>query len=131
VRTSLERYGYQVCTAGSGAEAIKDWSDRINEIDLLITDVVMPDGVSGWELARQLQTRKPVLKILYMSGYTSSMTTIESGGIMTGTSLFLQKPFKPKKLAEAVRTCLEQNPPAVSTSSPAGPSPAGRVRLFT
>jgi PAS domain S-box-containing protein len=129
VRTSLERYGYQVRTAASGAEAIKDWAERLNEIDLLITDVVMPDGVSGWELARQLQIRKPVLKILYMSGYTSSMTAIESGAVRTGKSLFLQKPFKPKKLAEAVRVCLEEIPLAVPPYVGGG-LPTGGVRLF-
>jgi signal transduction histidine kinase/FixJ family two-component response regulator len=109
VCTSLERYGYQVRTASSGAEALKEWSERLNEIDLLLTDVVMPDGVSGWELAKQLQVRKPLLKIVYMSGYNPSMTAMEPGHAI-GRNLFLQKPFKPKKLAEVVRACLEEAP---------------------
>jgi signal transduction histidine kinase/DNA-binding response OmpR family regulator len=130
VRTSLERYGYRVCTANSGAEALQQWSERLNEIDLLITDVVMPEGVSGWDVARQLQARNPSLRILYMSGYTSSMSAIESGAVSTGTSLFLQKPFKPKKLAEAVRTCLEGTPPNLAPSFPPGLAASDRVRLF-
>jgi DNA-binding NtrC family response regulator len=77
-----------------------------------------------------MQALKPKLKILYMSGYTSSMSAIESGAIMTGTSLFLQKPFKPKKLAEAVRTCLEETTFTGTSPSPTAASPAGRVRLF-
>jgi len=107
VRTSLQRYGYKVRTAASGAEALKEWSEHLNDIDLLITDVVMPDGVSGWELAKQLQSKKPRLKIVYMSGYNSSMTVMESGPVIGEGNVFLPKPFKPQKLAEVVRACLE------------------------
>jgi two-component system cell cycle sensor histidine kinase/response regulator CckA len=107
VRASLERYGYGVRTAASGAEALSEWSERLNDIDLLITDVVMPDGVSGWDLASQLQARKPGLKVVYMSGYNANMTVMESGPVIGKGNLFLQKPFKPQKLAEVVRACLE------------------------
>ncbi len=117
VCTSLQRYGYQVRTAGSGAEALKEWSQRLGEIDLLLTDVVMPDGVSGWELARRLQASKPLLKVVYMSGYNSSMTAMKSGAAIAGRSLFLQKPFKPKKLAEVVRACLEEAQPPIGPLS--------------
>ena len=107
VRTTLQRYGYRVCTATSGAEALKVWSDSLDEIDLLITDVVMPDGVSGWELAKEMQSRKPELKVVYMSGYTSSMTVMESREAVTESDYFLQKPFNSQKLAEVVRACLD------------------------
>jgi signal transduction histidine kinase len=130
VRTSLERYGYRVCTANSGLDAVRQWSERLNEIDLLITDVIMPDGVSGWELARQMQSRKPGLRILYMSGYASSISAIESGAVLTGRSMFLQKPFKPKKLAEAVRTCLEETPVTLTQSSQPGSAVTRSVRLY-
>jgi two-component system cell cycle sensor histidine kinase/response regulator CckA len=110
VSTSLQRYGYQVRTAESGADALKEWSEKLNDIDLLITDVVMPDGVSGWELAKQFQTKKPRLKTVYMSGYSSNLTVMESGPVIGNGSLFLQKPFKPQKLAEVVRACLESVP---------------------
>lgn len=117
VCTSLQRYGYQVRTAGSGAETLKEWSQRLGEIDLLLTDVVMPDNVSGWELARRLQASKPLLKVVYMSGYNSSMTAMKSGAAIAGRNLFLQKPFKPKKLAEVVRACLEEAQPPIGPLS--------------
>jgi len=118
VRTSLQRYGYRVRTAASGAEALKEWSEHLNEIDLLITDVVMPDGVSGWELARQLQTKKPRLKIVYMSGYNPNMTAMESGPVLGNGAVFLEKPFKPQKLAEVVRACLEGTPQSANLPVP-------------
>ena len=121
VQSSLECYGYHVRTSNSGAAAIKDWSDRLDEIDLLITDVVMPDGASGWELARRLQARKPLLKTLYMSGYSTTMTAMDSVPATLNRNTFLQKPFRPKKLAELVRACLEesqQRPGPLSASLP-------------
>ena len=102
-------------TAESGADALKEWAEHLNDIDLLITDVVMPDGVSGWELAKQFQAKKPQLKTVYMSGYNSNMTVMESGPVIGNGSLFLQKPFKPQKLAEVVRACLEGPPPTAET----------------
>ena len=125
VRTSLERYGYQVRTAGSGVEALKEWSDRLNEIDLLITDVVMPDGVSGWELARRMQAKKPLLKTLYMRGYSTSMSAMDSVPATLNRNEFLQKPFKPKWLAELVRACLEEPPQSPCAFPPTGPARLG------
>jgi two-component system, cell cycle sensor histidine kinase and response regulator CckA len=116
VRTSLQRYGYQVRTAASGADALKEWTEHLNDIDLLITDVVMPDGVSGWELAKKFQAKKPRLKTVYMSGYNANMTVMEAGPVIGPGSLFLQKPFRPQKLAEVVRACLEG---AAPTAEPA------------
>jgi CheY-like chemotaxis protein len=108
VCNSLKRYGYHIHSAMSGAEAIKEWSGRMDQIDLLLTDVVMPDGVSGWELARELQSRKPTLKVIYMSGYNTNMTVMQPGAVITNGSRFLQKPFKPQKLAEVLRACLDE-----------------------
>ncbi|MFO1477471.1 MAG: response regulator [Verrucomicrobiota bacterium] len=110
VGTALKRYGYKVRTATSGAEALKECRKGLDAIDLLITDVVMPDGVSGWDLAKQLRERKPDLKIIYMSGYNSDMTEMESGPVIGEGNHFLQKPFNPQKLAEVVRACLEGTP---------------------
>ena len=110
VCTALQRYGYHVLTAGSGADALREWTRHLDDIDLLVTDVVMPDGVSGWDLGRQFLARKPGLKIVYMSGYNANMTVMEAGPALADGSLFLQKPFKPQQLAEVVRACLEGTP---------------------
>ncbi len=111
VRTALQQHGYQVCTANSGAEALNSWAGNVDEIDLLITDVVMPNGISGLELAQKLQARKPQLKIVYMSGYNTGMTEKKSGAVVGEGTHFLQKPFNSEKLAEMVRACLDGMPP--------------------
>ena len=123
VRTALQRYGYQVHTANSGAEALKAWLNGVQEIDLLITDVVMPEGVSGWELAQQLKARKPQLKTVFMSGYNANMTAMEPEQALGSRSHFLQKPFNPQKLAEVVRACLDGEPPSPD-SAPTSPGQA-------
>ena len=104
----LRRQGYQVHTAPSGAEALGAWAGRLDEIQLLITDIVMPDGLSGWELAKELQSVKPSLKVIYMSGYNTEMA---GGKPVTENVWFLEKPFQPQRLIEAVRDCLDEVPP--------------------
>lgn len=117
VCASLARYGYKIHAAASGAEAMNEWSARLADIDVLITDVVMPDGVSGWELARRMQTHKPDLRIVFISGYHADMTAMGFDPASTDRSIFLHKPFKPQELAEVVRTCLDSNLPGVSSKA--------------
>lgn len=105
VCTVLRNRGYQVHAAGSGLEALNNWSRRLNEIDLLLTDVVMPDGVAGWELARELRNKKPSLKVIFMSGYSSDLASQKEAGDLDIP--FLQKPFGPDKLADTVRQTLQ------------------------
>lgn len=101
----LQRYGYRVITAISGVDALKVWPDYAAEIDLLLTDMVMPDGVSGRELATRLQTEKPELKVLFSSGYSTDL--VGQGSILEDGHNFLPKPYNPEKLAQVVRTCLD------------------------
>ena len=105
VCTVLRNRGYRVHAAGSGLEALNNWSRRLGEIDLLLTDVVMPDGVAGWELARELRSKKPALKVIYMSGYSTDLASQKEAGSLDIP--FLQKPFGPDKLAELVRQTLQ------------------------
>jgi nitrogen-specific signal transduction histidine kinase/FixJ family two-component response regulator len=105
VRTVLQRQGYRVFTASSGVEALQNWSQRLDQIDLLLTDLVMPDGLTGWELAKQLQGEKPDLKAIYMSGYSSEINGHDS--VMAKDVHFLPKPFGPRVLTDAVRGCLD------------------------
>jgi FixJ family two-component response regulator len=74
-------------------------------IQLLLTDLVMPEGISGRDLAATLQADQPQLKVIYMSGYPGDVAgrglTLREGGN------FLQKPFSPIKLAELVRAVLD------------------------
>ncbi len=99
---TLQRYGYRVFMENSGALAIDSWSSRLDQIDLLLTDIVMPDGISGWELATKLQARKPHLKAIYMSGHDTDINNRDKN------IRLLAKPFSPEQLAETVRTCLDE-----------------------
>ena len=106
VRTILQRQGYKVFTAASGVEALQAWSQRLDQIDLLLTDLVMPEGLTGWELARQLQTEKPGLKAIYMSGYSQEINRPDA--VVGRNVRFLAKPFGARILMEAVRSCLDE-----------------------
>jgi len=75
-----------------------------NRVDLLLTDVVMP-GISGRDLARQMSSYRPELKILFISGYTDN--AIVSKGMLDPGIWFLQKPFTPAALAAKVREILD------------------------
>jgi two-component system, cell cycle sensor histidine kinase and response regulator CckA len=106
VRETLSRHGYRILDAGDPVEARRKSETHKGNIQLLITDVVMPK-VNGRELAIQLTRRRPDMKVLYMSGYTQNV--VLNSGIAHGEVPFLQKPFTPQQLAEKVREVLEQN----------------------
>ena len=103
-QTILRRLGYTVLAAENGQQALQLWEEHNGEVDLLLTDVIMP-LMSGSELAHELRGRKPNLKVLFMSGYTDDM--IASHGVMTGETQFLQKPFTSEKLGRTVRDVLD------------------------
>ena len=98
----LEDAGYKVLDAEQSAEAFKMWEKHENEIDLLLTDMMLPGGMTGRELALQLQQLKPNLKVIYTTGY--SMDIVETKGEEVS---FLQKPYPPEILMRTVRTCLD------------------------
>lgn len=100
----LRRAGYTVITAGSGPEALKMVADNMPRIDLLLTDMVMPDGMSGRQLAEQLDKQRPGLKVLYTSGYSSELHDT-SFRLRKGLQ-FLPKPYDAQTLCAAVNRCL-------------------------
>jgi len=101
---TLQANGYHVLDAAGAAQArhLADGWDR--KIDLLITDVVMPDA-SGNDLARALLRSRPDMKVLYISGYGES--AIERRGVRRTRVAFLAKPFSPAALAAKAREVLE------------------------
>jgi PAS domain S-box-containing protein len=101
----LHEYGYEVRIASNGVEALKVWKDHRDKIDLLLTDVVMPEEISGVHLADRLKAEKQGLKVIYTSGY--SMELLHEGFQSRANVNFLPKPYHPIKLAETVRTCLD------------------------
>jgi two-component system cell cycle sensor histidine kinase/response regulator CckA len=108
--TLLERHGYRVHSAHSGAAALKIWPDLRNTIDLLITDMVMPDGVGGLELSKRLRSDKPALKVIHCSGYTDEMLGPDLR--LRSDPYFLEKPFDLHVFLKRVRDCLDDAPVA-------------------
>ncbi len=98
----LCRQGYEVLPTKSGAEALRIWEEHQGNIDLLFTDMVMPDGVSGAELAARLLEKKPTLKVIYCSGYSADLVGMNLE-VKEGVN-FLQKPFTINGLLRIVET---------------------------
>jgi signal transduction histidine kinase/CheY-like chemotaxis protein len=101
----LEFCGYKIYQAESGPAAIKVWEAHRDEIKLLLTDMVMPGGMSGRQLAEQLQKENPRLKVIYTSGYSPGMAGKDIA-LLEGFN-FLAKPYPPSKLAQVVRESLD------------------------
>jgi two-component system cell cycle sensor histidine kinase/response regulator CckA len=107
VRETLESRGYRVLEAGNGADALTLAAAHSDPIHLVITDVVMP-GLNGHELVQQLQSARPGLKVLYLSGYAQD--AFPSTAAADSQKTFLQKPFTLQSLSRKVREIL--GPPA-------------------
>jgi two-component system, cell cycle sensor histidine kinase and response regulator CckA len=107
-RMALAQKGYSVIVAASPEDAEKAVEKNGAEIHLLLTDITLP-GMSGHELAKQLTSRRPKMRVLFMSGYTYNV--IAQGGMLNDGVAFLQKPFTPSTLAEKVREALDRAVP--------------------
>jgi len=104
VQEILEECGYRVLRASSGAEALRLNEETLEPIQLLITDVVMPE-MSGPDLASRLSTLRPTMRVLYMSGYTDDEVLTRKG--LPENSAFIQKPFTPDQFLCKVRETLD------------------------
>lgn len=105
VAVALQSFGYSVLTASDGRAAIQVYANRKTDIDLVVTDVVMPE-MSGRVLAETLTATNPRQKILFLSGYTDD--AVVRHGILQAHVAFLQKPFTPDALARKVREVIDQ-----------------------
>jgi two-component system cell cycle sensor histidine kinase/response regulator CckA len=108
-REALETSGYRVIEARNGVEALAVAAAHAGGIDLLVTDVVMPQ-MGGGELAERLRAERPGVRVLFMSGYTDD--DVVRQGISEAGSAFLQKPFMLSALARKVRELLDAGPSA-------------------
>ncbi|MDB6095123.1 MAG: multi-sensor hybrid histidine kinase [Verrucomicrobia bacterium] len=101
----LKKQGYRVLQAESGIDALEVWKWHGSRIQLLLTDMVMPDGLTGIELAAKLRVEKPQLKVIFTSAYSREMMgRISAPGEVVH---FLQKPYRSERLSDLVRQVLD------------------------
>jgi CheY-like chemotaxis protein len=101
----LEQSGYTVLTASNGDDALEVWKEHGAQVELLLTDLVMPGGMGGQALARRLQRDNPRVKILYMTGYSPEIAGKEMS--IEDAENFLAKPFTQEAILSKIRGCLE------------------------
>ena len=105
--TILKRYGYTVYPVSNGEAALASFRAHRNEIQVLLTDLGLPD-TRGAELAARLLAERPDLKVLYMSGYAPG--AIFNQGLLNPEDALIQKPFTPEMLAKRIRKLLSADP---------------------
>jgi PAS domain S-box-containing protein len=106
-RRVLERYGYTIWEASTAREAREVWRSHREEVALLLTDIVMPEGVTGRDLAEELRKDRPGLKVVFMSGYSAEVVGKDTEFFRRTRSRFVQKPCSPGTLVQTVRQCLD------------------------
>lgn len=109
VRQTLIRYGYTILSTTKPEEAVRISREHAGEIDLLLTDVVMPQ-MNGRELATTIAALRPGITCVFMSGYSNQV--ISENGVMDKSLHFIQKPFLPAELAQLIRRALSSSTPA-------------------
>jgi len=105
VRKALSQLGYRILEAPTGVKALEVWQANRDEISLLLTDLVMPDGMSGLDLTQRLLQENPKLKVIYMSGYSAEVVGRDFP--FAEEVNFLTKPFPAQKLAQTIRDRLD------------------------
>jgi len=101
----LQPLGYRLLQARSGLHALEVWKWHSKRIDLLLTDMVMPDDVTGPALAAKLLAEKPELAVIFTSGY--SQETVNGVFSAETSARFIHKPYSPRQLGSAVREALD------------------------
>ncbi|MDO9264159.1 MAG: response regulator, partial [Desulfosalsimonadaceae bacterium] len=105
-KAMLERLGYRVLAANSPGEAMGLAEQHAGGIDMLMTDVIMPE-MNGRELAQRIHALYPEIRTLFMSGYTADV--IAHHGVLEAGVNFIQKPFSMKDIGMKVREVLEKD----------------------
>ncbi len=105
IEKTLTGLGYRVLEASTGFNALEVWKEHASEIHLLLTDLMMPDGMTGKELGQQLLQENPKLKVVYMSGYSAEIVA-KDFPLQEGVN-FLIKPFQTQHLSQTIRQHLD------------------------
>ncbi|HEX9048486.1 MAG TPA: ATP-binding protein [Verrucomicrobiae bacterium] len=105
-REFLQESGYKVLEAGSGREALQVWGEHRAEVELLLTDMKMPEGISGMELAEKMVAEQPTLHVIFTSGYSDDIVSPET--LARNNAKFLPKPYSYAELTRIVRESLNR-----------------------
>ena len=106
VRITLGLLGYEILEASNGVEAMRVWEHHGSRVNLIFTDMVMPGGFTGLDVAQRMRQVRPDLKVVISSGYTADL--LQQGGRLPAGMKFLAKPYEPDKLIHFVRECLDE-----------------------
>jgi CheY-like chemotaxis protein len=106
VAKGLRRFGYSVLEADNGQTAMKLWLEYEQRIDLLFSDMRMPEGMTGLDLAKRLKDDKPNLQVIISTGY--SMEMAGQGSSTSGGIVYFQKPYEFEALLKIIRDCLDR-----------------------
>ncbi len=106
IREFLTKLGYRILETASGKAALEVWRNERKEIQLLLTDMVMPDELSGFDLVKKIHAEHPQLPVIFISGYSPEIAGKEIK-LEEGTN-FLGKPFSLQKLAQTIRQSLDR-----------------------
>ena len=110
MRSILEGCEYRVLDADTGGKALELWKEQDGKIDLLLTDIVLPRGISGMELARRLREQQPQLKVAFTTGRAAHDLDLEAFEKLDAR--FLQKPYQHGDLIQMVKETLGDAPEA-------------------
>jgi CheY-like chemotaxis protein len=114
-RGVLEEYGYEVLDAGSVTEALGTWKQHRERIQLLFTDIVLPDGMSGWKLAAHLRSDSPDLKVVFSTGF--DLQCVQRHASHQPDTVLLHKPYPVQSLVCTIRECLDKVPAVQSMNT--------------
>jgi two-component system cell cycle sensor histidine kinase/response regulator CckA len=112
LQTVLEDHGYRLLSASRSSEALELWNVWSQRVDLLLTDLVMPESLNGYELATKLQAERPGLRTVVCSGHSAGNMAERVAALPF--TVFLQKPTRPETLLAAIRQLLERSAGASS-----------------
>jgi DNA-binding NtrC family response regulator len=110
-RLVLEKYGYTVWEACTAREAREVWRNHREQVALLLSDMIMPEGVTGRDLAEELRKDRPGLKIVFMTGYGADAVGKDTEFFRRTRCHFLHKPCSSSSLVRTVRQCLDEQQP--------------------
>lgn len=103
ISESLRFLGYHVIEAGDGQEAIQKWQEHHEQIDMLLSDIVLPGQRTGFELVEKFRESKPALKIILSSSYSAEL--VDDGRLSAGNMAYLRKPYGIEAMSKVIRDC--------------------------